>query len=278
MLQLVIPAYNEADRLPRTLRDLRRHLTGRVGDLRLPGAIEVIVVDNASTDGTAAVARAADSPAMPVRVVHCARRGKGAAVAAGLAATDAEIVAFADADGATGWEALEEAWRRLALDADVAIGSRALGESLVDARHRRCRDLGARAYRRAARRVVPGVGDTQCGFKVLRGDLARRVAADLVATGFAFDVELLARCRREGARIVELPVRWTDVPGSTFDPGRHGLDAFRELADIRRRMRALPPVAVPALPATPAARVRPARVLTPSFAPMLDPALEGVAP
>ena len=80
MLQLVIPAYNEENRLPRTLRELRRFVRDHRAVL---GSVEVIVVDNASTDATAEVARAADSSALPVRVVACARRGKGAAVAAG---------------------------------------------------------------------------------------------------------------------------------------------------------------------------------------------------
>lgn len=237
MLQLVIPAYNEAERLPRTLRELRRHLADRC---RIPGGVEVLVVDNASTDDTAAVARAADCAIMPVRVVSCAEPGKGAAVAAGIAATDAELVGFMDADGATDLAALDEAWRLLVLDADVAIGSRSLATSVVEARHSVARDLGARAYRRLAGYLVPGVGDTQCGFKVLRGDLARSVCAEMAATGFAFDVELLARCQRRGARVTEFPVTWTDVPGSTFVPARHGTQSFRELAQIARRMRLVP--------------------------------------
>ena len=142
MLQIVIPAYNEEGRLPRTLRDLRRHVAARRGVL---GRVEVLVVDNASTDRTAEVARAADSPALPVRVLRCARRGKGAAVRAGLMATDADLVCFMDADGATGLDAVEEAWRRLLLGADVVIGSRALPGSDTEARHCRTRSAGAAA-------------------------------------------------------------------------------------------------------------------------------------
>lgn len=234
MLQVVIPAYDEEARLPRTLRELRRHVLRIRPEV---GPVEVIVVDNASTDATAEVALAASTPAMPVRVVRCEIRGKGAAVRAGLAATDADVVVFMDADGATRLDAIEQAWRRMALGADVVIGSRAVDGAETEARHSRLRDHGARAYRACAARIVPGVADTQCGFKMLRGELARSLAGLLEATGFAFDVELLARARAHGASVVELPVWWVDVPGSTFHPARHGIDSFTELAAIAWRGR-----------------------------------------
>ncbi len=236
MLQIVIPAYNEEHRLPRTLRELRRHVAAQRGVL---GHVEVLVVDNASTDATAQVARAADAAALPVRVLRCARRGKGAAVRAGLLATDADLVCFMDADGATGLDALQDAWRRFHLGADVVIGSRAVAGSRTSARACRTRSAGAAAYRSLAGRMVPGIADTQCGFKVFRGDLVRAVARDLEAPGFSFDVELLMRLRAAGAVVEEIPVTWVDVPGSTFVPARHGAGAFTELARIAWRTRGL---------------------------------------
>lgn len=234
-LQLVIPAYNESARLPRTLELLRhRAVSGPSG---LARCMETIVVDNASTDGTIEVARAADSPELPVTVLRCDRRGKGAAVAVGVAASDADFVAFMDADGATSLDALDRAWASLAAGADVAIGSRAHPDSVVSARHRAVRGLGAAVYRAVAARLVSGISDTQCGFKMMRGELARGVFRDVRATGFSFDVELLARLRERGADIVELPVVWSDVPGSTFHPARHGAAAFAELAGIYWRTR-----------------------------------------
>jgi dolichyl-phosphate beta-glucosyltransferase len=238
MLQIVIPAFDEERRLPRTLRELRRHVTAHRGVL---GQVEVIVVDNASTDATAEVARAASTTAMPVRVVRCSRRGKGAAVRAGLLASDADLVCFMDADGATGLDALEDAWRRMLLGADVVIGSRALAESRTEERHCRARSRGAAVYRRVAGRLVPGIADTQCGFKVFRGDLVREAVRDLETAGFSFDVELLVRLRATGARIEEIPVSWTDVPGSTFVPVRHGAGAFADLARIAWTTRGLAP-------------------------------------
>lgn len=256
MLQVIIPAYNEETRLPRTLRELRRHVARSA---TLAGRVEVLVVDNASTDATAEVARAADSAALPVRVVACPTPGKGAAVRTGFlaAAPDAEVIGFMDADGATRLDALDRAMRLIDAGAEVVIGSRGLADSETEARHSRLRDHGARAYRACAARIVPGVADTQCGFKLLRADLARAVAADLRAEGFAFDVELLARARAHGARIVELPVWWVDVPGSTFDPARHGLGSFAELAAIawRGRRHGFAP-ATPVAPVVPLRRSR----------------------
>ena len=118
MLHIVIPAYNEELRLPRTLRALRRFVADRRS---MYDGVEVLVVDNGSTDRTAEVALAAAAPAMPVRVVRCRQRGKGAAVRAGLLASDADLVAFMDADGATDLAALDAAWHRIHLGADVVI-------------------------------------------------------------------------------------------------------------------------------------------------------------
>jgi len=253
-MQLIIPAYNEAARLPRTLSALRRHLAAHP----VAGGVEVIVVDNASTDATAAIAREASSTALPVRVVGCPTRGKGAAVRAGVAVTDDALVGFMDADGATDLSALPEAVRLVSSGADVAIGSRGLAGSVTSERHSTARAVGARCYRRLARRLVPDIADTQCGFKLMRGDIARAVLASTRTTGFSFDVELLARARRTGARLVEFPVEWIDVPGSTFSPARHGMQSFADLAAISWRLRgrngaaAVQPALADITPVTPA--------------------------
>ncbi len=237
-MQLIIPAYNEERRLPATLKLLRAYALS-TGELPHP-PLEVLVVDNASTDATAAVALAMDSPVMPVRVLRCAERGKGAAVRAGIAETSSDVVGFMDADGATDLAAFESVSDLLATGADVVIGSRAAEGSVTEARHTRIRSLGAAWYRRAAALLVPGVRDTQCGFKILRGDLARHVFASCGTRGFSFDVEVLARCRALGATVAELPVVWSDVPGSTFSPLRHGARSFAELVAIAWRLRRRP--------------------------------------
>ena len=247
MLQLIVPAYNEELRLPRTLRALRAHVAREGG---VPEPVEVIVVDNASVDGTARVALECTSEELPVRVLRCDVRGKGAAVRAGMLATDAEVVGFMDADGATSLEALDEAWRLLSVGNEVAIGSRGLDGSETAARHSWVRERGARAYRSLAASIVHDVVDTQCGFKLFEGDLARLIFARMQTVGFSFDVEMLARAKLHGARVAEFPVVWTDIPGSTFVPARHGARSFRDLAQIAWLMReerfAQPLAAIPA--------------------------------
>jgi hypothetical protein len=157
-----------------------------------------------------------------------------------------------DADGATDLTAFESAAIRLAAGADVVIGSRAVDGAETEARHTWLRGVGAAAYRRAAARLVPGIADTQCGFKIFRGDLARDVFAATGTDGFSFDVEVLARCRELRARVEEIPVVWTDVPGSTFSPLRHGLRSFADLVAIGWRVRRRPTaVARPLRPALP---------------------------
>jgi dolichyl-phosphate beta-glucosyltransferase len=257
-MQLVIPARNEASRLPRTLEALRAHVLA-AGES--PGPLEVIVVDNGSTDDTARLAAAAHSPAMPVRVVRCDTRGKGAAVREGIRHTTGDLVGFMDADGATHLDALEDGLRLIASGADVAVGSRAVPGSVTTERHSGARVLGARLYRRCTREIAPGVADTQCGFKLFRGDLARTIFAELVATGFSFDVEVLGRAQRRGARVVEFPVTWDDVPGSTFLPLWHGASTFWELAVIARRLKGQPVLAE-------------VTVLPPPLAPPLAPVAE----
>ena len=152
----------------------------------------------------------------------------------------ARSVSVEDADGATHLDALLESTRLMALGVDVAIGSRAASGSDTAARHSRLRESGARRYRALTGRIVPGISDTQCGFKVFRGDVARTAFAGLRTAGFSFDVELLARVQRSGARVVEFPVQWADVPGSTFEPLRHGAGAFLNLAVIAWQLRVVP--------------------------------------
>jgi dolichyl-phosphate beta-glucosyltransferase len=233
-LEIIVPARNEQDRLPAGLAALCAKAA------TLPAGVEIIVVDSASSDRTAAIAARWPAGPVPVRLVGCDRPGKGAAVRAGLLASQAPLVGFCDADMATDLSALDDAIGWLQAGHQVVIGSRSHPASDVLARHSRVRKAGAAVFRWVARRVVPRVGDTQCGFKFFSGPLARQVAGELRATGFAFDIELLARCRLHGADLLEIPVNWHDVPGSTFSIGRHSVAAFTEVAAIRLALRATP--------------------------------------
>jgi dolichyl-phosphate beta-glucosyltransferase len=239
-IEIVVPAHNEAARLPAGLAALCDKA------LTLPLRAAIIVVDSASTDGTGRLVREWPAGPVPVGLLRCERPGKGRAVRAGLLATQAPFVGYCDADMATDLSALDQALRRLAAGDRVVIGSRALRASVVDARNSAARRVGATAFRALARRVVPAATDTQCGFKFFCGPLVRQAALSLRTTGFAFDVELIANCLRLGAELTEIPVRWRDMPDSTFSVRRHSAAAFRDVASLYLRSPRPSPERVPA--------------------------------
>lgn len=230
-LQIIVPARNEEARLPAGVAQLCAKAVS------LPVGVEILVVDSASTDRTAKIVRDWPPGPVPVRLMSCDERGKGAAVRAGLLASQAPYVGFCDADMATDLAAIDLALDLLLAGHQLVVGSRAHAASVVDERHSRVRRAGAAVFRAMARTVTPGATDTQCGFKFFAGPLVRHAARDLGTKGFAFDIELIARCRQLGADLTEIPVRWRDVPGSTFSIWRHSLSAFAEVAGIWMAMR-----------------------------------------
>jgi glycosyltransferase involved in cell wall biosynthesis len=230
-LEIVVPARNEASRLPEGLALLCRKAA------TLPLAAEVLVVDSASTDETGKIVCNWPAGPVPVRLLRCERPGKGIAVRAGLLATRAPFAGFCDADMATDLSCLDDVVHLLLAGRPMVIGSRALDASVVEDRHSAARRLGAAGFRALARRVVPEATDTQCGFKFFDGALVRAAAQQLRTAGFAFDIELIAACQRLGATLTEIPVHWRDVPGSTFRVHRHSAAAFRDVAAIWMRSR-----------------------------------------
>ncbi len=253
-MEIVVPARNEARRLPAGLAALCRKAA------RLPLSAAVLVVDSASTDGTAEVVRQWPQGPVPVRLLQSGRPGKGRAVRHGLLATRAPFVGFCDADMATDLSALDTVISLLTAGSAMVVGSRATAGSVVEDRHSAVRRAGAAAFRALARQVVPDATDTQCGFKFFSGPLARAAALPMRTAGFAFDIELIAICRRLGAQLTEIPVAWRDMPGSTFSVSHHSAVTLLETAAIWQRYRpaltasppavtASRPVAVAAIPA-----------------------------
>ncbi len=230
-LEVAIPAYNEASRLPTTLLRTVEFLREQSWSSR------VVVVDNGSSDGTADVVRAfsaATDDAVPVELVGCAQPGKGAAVRRALLRSRSRFVGFFDADLATPVETLSTVMEHLSAGATAVVGSRHAPGARFVQHQPPGRRLGGAAFRAMTRSLVSGVHDTQCGFKFF--DRAALVPA-LVAcrtTGFAFDVELLRHLQDAGAEIVEIPVAWSHAGGSSFSPLRDGMSAFRAVLQLQR--------------------------------------------
>jgi len=206
----VIPAYNEAVRLPRYLRAVVLFFETR-GE-----PFEVIVVDDGSADATSDHVREVAAAHREVRLVHFPSNvGKGRAVRAGMLNARGVLRLFADADGATPIQELERLESAHAAGADIAIGSRALADPGVTIEARPHRVWSGRVFNwLVARLGVHGIADTQCGFKSFRGPVADELFKALKTEGFAFDVELLLRAQRRGYRVAEVAVNWSDQPGS----------------------------------------------------------------
>lgn len=230
-LSVVIPAYNEARRLPSTLEEITGYLHGH--SRWLPA--EVVVVDDGSNDETSAVAMAA--PATDGVTILClsqpTNRGKGAAVRAGFAAARGRKILLSDADMATPMSEIDALAG--AAEAAVAIGSRALDRARIETRQPLYRDLMGRVFNLAVRIfAVEGIADTQCGFKLFDGDLGRALASVQRIDGFAFDVELLVWAKAWGYPVREVPVRWRHVEASRVQPLTHSADMFWDLLRILR--------------------------------------------
>ncbi len=233
-LSIVLPAYNESQRLPKYLAEIKDYLEPRQHDSH-----EVIVVDDGSDDGLGDVVATwrAGWPALRI-MTHAVNYGKGAAVRTGMLAACGERLLFADADGAT--PIAEEAKLRAALEdgADVAVGSRLLAAPGTRRRRAPMRAVAGKVFATWARwwLHVP-VRDTQCGFKMFRHDVARELFENSSEPGYLFDLELLALAQRLGYRIAEVPVHWTEIPGGHLSLVRMLPGIIHGMWRLRRRLR-----------------------------------------
>ena len=228
---VVIPAFNEARRLPPYLDDVVAFFEGR-GE-----TYEVIVVDDASTDDTPSVVQARAREVAAVRLLRLPGNvGKGAAVRAGMLAARGAYRLFADADGATPIAEVKRLEPALLAGADVVIGSRVLVDPSVSVTARPHRVAAGRVFNwLVARLGLRSVADAQCGFKAFTADAAERLFGGLHTRGFGFDVELLLTAQVAGYRIVEVPVNWADQPGSKVGVLRHGPGMLWQI--VRARLR-----------------------------------------
>lgn len=234
-LAIVIPAFNEADRLEPTLQRLDAYAA------EYPAAVQLLLVDDGSSDGTAEIARNFQARHLDLRVlVNPANRGKGHSVRRGMLKADAEAILMCDADLSTPIEELDKLLPGLDEGYAVVIGSRAMPDSVLDPPQgwlRRAMNILFRLVRQAV--ILRDLRDTQCGFKCFRRDAARAVFERVSTDGFAFDVEALGRARRFGYRIREVGVLWRNNTDSRVHPFRDGLRIFWGLVRIRLRLGSL---------------------------------------
>ena len=234
LLSLIIPAYDEATRLSGTLGQVLLYLASQ------PYLSEVILVDDGSTDDTAAVAQhyfdTHACPGVAMRVLsYQPNRGKGYAVRQGLLAAQGEIAVFSDADLSTPIAELPRLLAPLLTGQyDVVFGSRAIDRAVVGVHQQWLREQSGRFFNRVMRRLTGlPYADTQCGFKAFRLVTMRPLMQVAVLDGFGFDVELLYLATHAGLRLLELPVAWNNVAGSKVSL-RSGLHSFWEVWQVRQ--------------------------------------------
>ena len=235
-LTMIIPAYNEAKRLGPSLEKIIPYALG--SEL----AVDLLIVDDGSSDGTVDVAREIVGERVPLRVVtNNPNRGKGFSVRRGLLEATGDCVLFSDADLST---PIEDADRLLAAidgGADVAIGSRGMHGSHISRHQPWWREKAGRLFGLLVRTfILPGIRDSQCGFKCFRLEAARRIAPLLTLDGGAFDVELLLVARRLGYEIAQVPVEWRNDPDTKVRMLRDGPKMLADMLRARLRVSRLP--------------------------------------
>ena len=230
-LSIVIPAYNEENRLPNTLEQVFHFLA------KQPFASEILVVENGSDDRTFEIAQKFADRLQSVRVLRSEQRGKGLAIQHGVMAAVGEYVFMCDADLSMPVEEISKFIPPQLENVDIAIASREAPGS-IRYNEPYYRHFTGRVFNTLIRfLVLPGLQDTQCGFKCMRAQVAREIFPYQTLTGWAFDVELLYIARLHGYRIVEIPIDWYFNADSKISVLRDSLRMFLDLLRIRRNAR-----------------------------------------
>lgn len=232
-LSIVIPAYREAHKIARDIQAaadfLQQHnLTG-----------EIIIADDGSSDGTAETARATPVlPGIELVVLTPPHRGKGSAVREGMKASRGDYAMFADSGLCVPFDDVLPALARLqSNEAEIAHGSRKMRGSVIDQAQtlsRRILSAGFRWYVLRYLNLPRNLTDTQCGFKIYKGPVARELYAASLTDGFMFDLEILMRARRAGYRVIEFPVHWSCDRDTRLKPTKILGSTFAELAAVKQ--------------------------------------------
>lgn len=240
-LSVIVPAYNESLRLPKTLETLVQYL-----DQHFARAYEILVVDDGSTDTTAQVVQQFQKqlaiPEVLQLISNGANYGKGYTIRHGFQKAQGERILFSDADLSTPINELEKMIPVLKT-ADIVIASRNLKDSDIQIKQPFARSLMGKTFGLLMRTIVlPGIQDSQCGFKLFKKEAVQwLLQQNLYVNGFAFDVEFLYLARKGGLVIQEVPVRWLNAKGTKVNPISDPLKMFAHLFGIRMRHRSVSP-------------------------------------
>ena len=231
-LSIVVPAYNESQRIAPTLKNLAEFLA--------PYAMawEIVVVDDGSTDDTAGFVETLAVDVPNLRVIRSTpNRGKGAAVRVGMLAARGDMRLMCDADGSMPPEEMTKLFAAMNSDAPIAIGSRYVDGASANTAPL-YRQLWSRLCNKVVQRaLVPGVRDTQCGFKAFTAEAADDLFSRATIDGWAFDLEILALARKRGYGIAEVGVTWIDDRRSRVNPLKDLWKVLKEAVTIRRNFR-----------------------------------------
>jgi dolichyl-phosphate beta-glucosyltransferase len=234
-LSVVIPAYNEEFRLPKTLSQSIQYLKAQ------PYRSEVIVVNDGSTDGTERVVREQTAGSVSLRLLRHpdgANHGKGASVRLGMMEACGAYRLFMDADNSTTLNQVDRFWPWFKKGFDVVIGSRALKDSVIGSHQIKIKEIAGRFGNWIIRQLaVPDIADTQAGFKMLTGEMADIIFPRITIDRWGYDIEMLVIARVHGHRIAEIPITWINAEGSKVTFGAY-LKVLGEVWQIRKNLKA----------------------------------------
>lgn len=231
-LSIVIPAYKEEKRIPLILEAIKKYV--KTHDF----AIETIVVVDGSPDKTAEVAQSFAGQIDGLQVIDRKENlGKGGTVKEGIMAAQGKYILFTDADNSTPIEQADKLLKSIT-KYEVVIGSRYINGGKLAIPQSIVRRIGSRVLNIIVQVLaVPGIKDTQCGFKMFQHDAAKEIFNRLALTNFSFDVEILAIARKLGYSIKEVGITWYDNPHSTVNPFADGWRMIKDSWEIRKRIR-----------------------------------------
>ncbi len=225
-ISIVIPAYNEEERLPTTLRTIIDYFENLSKDY------EIIVVDDGSQDNTAEIAQHFNPRVNVIKLPK--NSGKGAAVREGISHAQGDFILFSDADLSTPITEFHKLQESLENGSHIAIGSRAIDSSLIKVHQPFYREFMGKTFNKIVRALVlRGIQDTQCGFKMFKNSVAKQIFSLAKIDGFGFDVEILYLAHKMNFKIAEIPVEWRNDTKSKISPVYDSLKMFFEILKIR---------------------------------------------